>query len=243
MPRHADSLILVWRLADIEAAHLKSAHLDPTHFFIGLCKVVDLDLASLFRASAPADDELEKRVKRDVEQLRAAFAEIEMDAAVLRRKLRRRYADHHDPSPVEGHHRRSPDARRVFGMAERLAETGDDTVRPAHLRPEFFNRITETIVFQPLQSSDVRLIIDQHISRINRQLMAKGFSLKLNEDACDLLLREGFSNEFGAREMERTIERLIARPLANLVLSGAAHSRHLVASVSGCKLMLLPGSP
>lgn len=88
------------------------------------------------------------------------------------------------------------------------------------LRPELVNRITEVIVFQPLKIADARHVVDKFIDRFNERLQVRSIRLNLTEDARDLLLEEGFSEAFGAREIERTMERLIAKPLAEELLRG-----------------------
>ena len=55
-PEYSNSLILVWRIAEIEARHLKSSAIEPAHVLLGLCKVVDLDLSELVSKDIPQRD-------------------------------------------------------------------------------------------------------------------------------------------------------------------------------------------
>jgi ATP-dependent Clp protease ATP-binding subunit ClpA len=96
------------------------------------------------------------------------------------------------------------------------------------LRPELVNRLTEVIVFQPLQSGDARLVIDKFIDQLNERLRTRSIDLSLQDEVRDLLLSEGFSETFGAREIERTVERLIAKPLAEELLLGQCQTRRQV---------------
>ena len=121
-------------------------------------------------------------------------------------------------------------AKLRLGVGFGMPENGEDAattfsenvlcaVRRA-IRPELVNRLTEIIVFQPLQIADARLVIDKFIGRLNERLQTRSTHLSLLEEARDLLLIEGFSEPFGAREIERTAERLIAKRLAEELLRG-----------------------
>jgi len=89
-----------------------------------------------------------------------------------------------------------------------------------HLRPELLNRISQTVVFNPLRKEDVRQIIDKFIARLNQRLGEQNMALVLDESAYLLLMERGYSTEFGARPMERVIEQLIAQPMAKELLEG-----------------------
>ena len=87
-----------------------------------------------------------------------------------------------------------------------------------HLRPELLNRISRTVVFNPLSKENVRAIAEKFIARLNARLGEQGLRLTLDESVYALLMREGYSPEFGARPMERAVEALIAQPLAKVIL-------------------------
>lgn len=87
-----------------------------------------------------------------------------------------------------------------------------------HLRPELLNRISRTVVFNPLNEENVREIAEKFIARLNARLGEQGFMLTVDESVYALLMREGYSPEFGARPMERAVETLIAQPLAKAIL-------------------------
>jgi len=121
-------------------------------------------------------------------------------------------------------------AKLRLGTGFGMPETGEDAatifsenvlcaVRRA-LRPELVDRLTEIIVFQPLQIADARLVIDKFIDQLNKRLQPRSIHLSLLEESRDLLLSEGFSETFGARDLERTVERLITKPLAEELLRG-----------------------
>jgi ATP-dependent Clp protease ATP-binding subunit ClpC len=87
-----------------------------------------------------------------------------------------------------------------------------------HLRTELLNRISRTVVFNPLSKENVREIAEKFIARLNARLGEQGLRLTLDESVYALLMREGYSPEFGARPMERAVEALIAQPLAKAIL-------------------------
>ena len=87
-------------------------------------------------------------------------------------------------------------------------------------RPELVNRLSGIVVFEPLNPAAVCQIIDKFIERLNVRMQSSGATILLEDSARDLLMAQGYSEAYGAREMERTIEALVAKPLARLVLEG-----------------------
>ncbi len=109
------------------------------------------------------------------------------------------------------------------------------------LRPELVNRFSRTIIFNPFSRADVREIIDRFIGRLNARLGEQNLRLTMDESAYSLLMEKGYSDEFGARQMERAIEQLIAQPLAKAIL----HERikpyqELVAKVENGSMTFYP---
>ncbi len=88
------------------------------------------------------------------------------------------------------------------------------------LRPELLNRIGEVVFFYPLGRETVRQIADKIMDRVRERLAARQIDVRLADDACDLLMEAGFSPTYGAREMERAVERLIVQPLGDALLEG-----------------------
>lgn len=88
-------------------------------------------------------------------------------------------------------------------------------------RTEFINRIDEQIIFNPLSQVDVRKILKPILDEICDNLKKQyKVTLKFSTEAEDFLAEAGYSPQYGARELNRTVERLIKVPLSNLVLSG-----------------------
>lgn len=87
-----------------------------------------------------------------------------------------------------------------------------------YFRPEFLNRISETIVFRPLLKEEVYKIIDILLLRTEKVLADQGITIKLNKPARDVLIEKGYSATFGARALQRAITDLLEDPLATLLL-------------------------
>jgi len=87
-------------------------------------------------------------------------------------------------------------------------------------RPEFLNRIDEIIIFNPLTPKDIEQIVEIQLNVLRKRLENKDIKIELNDDVKKYLVQEGFSPEFGARELKRVIQRLILDPLAHAIVSG-----------------------
>ncbi len=89
-----------------------------------------------------------------------------------------------------------------------------------HFRPEFLNRIDETIIFQSLSREDIKQIVNIQLERLHDQLAEQGLTLELTEAAKEKLAEEGYDPVFGARPLERVIQKRIQDPLALKVIEG-----------------------
>ena len=87
-------------------------------------------------------------------------------------------------------------------------------------RPELINRIDEIVRFDALSRGDMELILDLQLDRLRERLAERRITLAVDESASGLLLAEGWSPEFGARELRRVIQRRLTDPLATAVLGG-----------------------
>jgi ATP-dependent Clp protease ATP-binding subunit ClpC len=87
-------------------------------------------------------------------------------------------------------------------------------------RPEFINRIDDTIVFHPLSREHIHAIIRLMIARINKQLTEKSIELLLTPAAEDALVVKGYDQTYGARQLRRTIQKHIEDPLAEAIVRG-----------------------
>jgi ATP-dependent Clp protease ATP-binding subunit ClpC len=87
-------------------------------------------------------------------------------------------------------------------------------------RPEFLNRVDETIVFHPLNEEEILQIVDLMLTRIRKQLAQQGMTVEVSQAAKELLAKEGYDPTYGARPLRRAIQRLIEDPLSEDVLLG-----------------------
>lgn len=87
------------------------------------------------------------------------------------------------------------------------------------LSPELFNRIRKVIIFYPLTREDTRKIIDKLLGKVKERLVKRALDLEVEGSVYDILMEKGYSEAYGVREMERTVEDLISVPLANEILS------------------------
>jgi ATP-dependent Clp protease ATP-binding subunit ClpB len=93
-------------------------------------------------------------------------------------------------------------------------------VLKARFRPEFLNRIDETIVFRPLPQAALRKIVKLQIARVSQLLKGRDIELHLTEAAEEKLAADGYDPSFGARPLKRVVQKEVLDPLANEILSG-----------------------
>ena len=114
----------------------------------------------------------------------------------------------------------------------------------AHFRPEFLNRIDETIVFHALDRRHIAAVIDIQLSGLLKRLEDRKIHLTLTPAAKDALVEEGYDPIYGARPLKRTIQRRILDPLALQVLEGAfGEGDHVVVDRGADGLVFTKGAP
>jgi ATP-dependent Clp protease ATP-binding subunit ClpC len=91
----------------------------------------------------------------------------------------------------------------------------------AHFRPEFLNRIDEIIVFRSLSREQVVDITRLMLDRVARRLRAQRIHVSFTDEAVGHLADAGFDPEFGARPLQRTIQRLVENQLSRMLLDGS----------------------
>jgi DNA-binding NtrC family response regulator len=141
------------------------------------------------------------------------------------------------------------DRRSPADIAARLENIGVAAVR-RRFSPEFVNRIDAVITYQPLDADSLARILDQHIAELQRhvhtRLGDRSFGIDVSEQARALLLERGASAQYGARELKRTIHRLLTQPLAALVAAGRiapGSSVKVDRAPDGERLALEPAAP
>jgi ATP-dependent Clp protease ATP-binding subunit ClpB len=103
---------------------------------------------------------------------------------------------------------------------EEIARRMMDTLR-SFFRPEFLNRVDETIIFRSLSRDDILKIVDLQVEAVNERLSERNLSLRLTASARKALMEHGYSADFGARPLKRLIQKWLLDPLARLVIEGA----------------------
>ena len=88
------------------------------------------------------------------------------------------------------------------------------------IRPEFLNRIDETIMFTPLNENQIRDIVGLQIDGVHKMLMQSGVDLRITDDAIDYIAREGYDPQFGARPVKRALQRLVLNELSKAIIAG-----------------------
>ena len=102
---------------------------------------------------------------------------------------------------------------------EKLKETVSEEMKKA-FRPEFLNRIDETIVFAHLKQEEIRQIVDLMLKDLVKRLAERELSLEVTDEVKDHLAKNGYSEAYGARPLRRLIQRKIEDMLAEEILSG-----------------------
>jgi ATP-dependent Clp protease ATP-binding subunit ClpB len=99
----------------------------------------------------------------------------------------------------------------------------------AHFRPEFLNRLDETIIFHSLKQEELRQIVELQVKRLAQRLDDKKLGLQLNADALDWLAGVGYDPVYGARPLKRAIQRELETPIAKGILGGQFTGGHTIA--------------
>ena len=90
----------------------------------------------------------------------------------------------------------------------------------SHFRPEFLNRIDDTIIFHSLRRDELRQIIGLQVERLRQRLSERKLDLNISEEATDWLANAGYDPAYGARPLKRAIQRELETPIAKAILAG-----------------------
>ena len=90
-----------------------------------------------------------------------------------------------------------------------------------HFRPEFINRIDETVVFHPLNKDNIRAIAEIQLKRLINRMESRGYMLHFTDATLDFISEIGYDPIYGARPLKRAIQQEIENPLAQQILSGS----------------------
>lgn len=104
-----------------------------------------------------------------------------------------------------------PEPDRIRGVEQEMK---------MHFKPEFLNRIDETIIFNPLSKENISSIVKNHLTDVAIRLRERGVLLEITPSALEFLAKEGYDPAFGARPLKRAIQKYILNPLSVKILSG-----------------------
>ena len=94
------------------------------------------------------------------------------------------------------------------------------------IRPEFLNRIDETVMFTPLDKQEILEIVNIQVKGVQKMLANNGIKLEVTKEALELLAADGYDPEFGARPVKRTIQRLVLNQLSKDILAQKVDREH-----------------
>jgi ATP-dependent Clp protease ATP-binding subunit ClpC len=122
-----------------------------------------------------------------------------------------------------------------FGFSKKTPESTYEKMKEVlqkeverYFRPEFLNRVDDTIVFKALTREDLQTIVDYELAKVFKRLTEHGLKLELTEQAKEFLIDKGYNPEFGARPLRRAIEHYIEDPLSEAVLAGKFKGKSII---------------
>ena len=98
----------------------------------------------------------------------------------------------------------------------------------SHFRPEFLNRIDETILFKPLSLEEIKNIVGKMLNDLQNRLKQQQINITISEDAKEFIAVNGFDPIYGARPLKRYIQRNIETKLAREIIAGRVHEQSTV---------------
>ena len=124
-------------------------------------------------------------------------------------------------------------SQEILDSGGELARQALDHHLRASFRPEFLNRIDEIVVFKPLTLEHMSSIVELQLGHLKERVLDKGIEVSFSDEVKELLIREGFDQRFGARPLKRAIERLVANPLARILIDGEERRSYHVSLEEG----------
>jgi ATP-dependent Clp protease ATP-binding subunit ClpC len=122
-----------------------------------------------------------------------------------------------------------------FGFGKKTPEANYEKMKEMlqkeverHFRPEFLNRLDDTIVFKSLTREDLETVVDYELAKVFKRLTEHGLKLELSDQAKEFLINKGYNPEFGARPLRRAIEHYIEDPLSEAMLRGEFKDKNLI---------------
>jgi len=122
-----------------------------------------------------------------------------------------------------------------FGFGKKTAEANYDKMKELlnkeverFFRPEFLNRLDDTIVFHPLTKDDLTHVVELELNKVFKRLIEHGLKLDITPAAKEFLIEKGYNPEFGARPLRRAIEHYIEDPISESLLRGAFKEKNII---------------
>ena len=138
---------------------------------------------------------------------------------------------------------RHPGLNRDHAAFAKLEQQVQDALR-LHFRPEFLNRVDETIIFHSLDRDQIASIVDIQLDRVRRHLAGRNITLRLTAGAKAFLAAQGFDPAYGARPLKRVIQRHVLDGLARALLDGEIEDGDaVVGDVDGERLVFRKAPP
>jgi ATP-dependent Clp protease ATP-binding subunit ClpB len=126
-------------------------------------------------------------------------------------------------------------SQHILEHGQSSLETAERLVIQAlrqHFKPEFLNRVDDTILFKPLTRAQLEHIVELQLVRLQQLLADRKITMEVTPEAKRVLAEEGYDPVFGARPLKRAIQRMIQNPLAMAVLEGRfGDGDHIVVGV------------
>lgn len=124
----------------------------------------------------------------------------------------------------------SSDILDISGKPDMRDEMRDRVMRAlqSQFRPEFVNRLDETIIFESLGRDSLRSIAELQINSVNKRLAEKNMRIEATIEAMDFIASEGYDPVYGARPLRRAVQRLIETPVSKAILRGEMESGDVV---------------
>jgi ATP-dependent Clp protease ATP-binding subunit ClpB len=126
----------------------------------------------------------------------------------------------------------SREIQAAAGDEKQVREAVYEELR-ASFKPEFLNRIDDTVIFHQLTREQIVEIIDVQLERLRATLAERNITLVLDDSARALLAREGYDPQYGARPLKRAIQTLVQNPLAVKLLRGEIASGQTITASAG----------
>jgi ATP-dependent Clp protease ATP-binding subunit ClpC len=102
-------------------------------------------------------------------------------------------------------------------------------------RPEFINRVDETIVFRSLTKQEINAIVDLELDKLGLRLDSRNLDLKISNTAKSFLVEEGYDPEYGARPLRRVIQRHVEDPLSDMLLASPLQAGSIIIDLNNDK--------